>query len=92
MVSFWYYQKGQLKEFIMAVLPAPSGYSCVRLLTNFTQDTAGSKTIPSGSHIYVPTARGTAMAAAGVCAVVTVEPAYSVFTGFGDGSGQWADA
>ena len=76
----------------MAVLPAPSGYSCVRLLSSFTQDVQGSKTIPSGSYIYVPSARGTAMAAAGVCTVVTVEPAYSVFTGFGDGSGQWADA
>ena len=76
----------------MAVLPAPSGYSCVRTLSNFTQDTAGSKTIPSGSYIYVPSARATAMAAAGVCTVISVEPAYSIFTGFGDGSGQWADA
>ena len=76
----------------MAVLPAPSGYSCVRTLTNFTQNVQGSKTIPSGSYIYVPSARATAMAAAGVCTVVTVEPAYSVFTAFGDGSGQWADA
>ena len=76
----------------MAVLPAPSGYSCVRLLTSFTQDTAGSKTIPSGSYIYVPSARGTAMAAAGVATVISTEPAYSIFTGFGDGSGQWADA
>ena len=76
----------------MAVLPAPSGYSCVRTLTNFTQNVQGSKTIPSGSYIFVPSARATAMAAAGVAAVITVEPAYSVFTGFGDGSGQWADA
>ena len=76
----------------MAVLPAPSGYACVRTLTNFTQDVQGSKTIPSGSYIYVPTARGTAMAAAGVATVITTEPAYSIFTGFGDGSGQWADA
>ena len=76
----------------MAVLPAPSGYSCVRLATKFTQDTAGSKTIPSGSFIYIPSARATAMAAAGVCTVISVEPAYSIFTGFGDGSGQWADA
>ena len=76
----------------MAVLPAPSGYSCVRTLTNFTQDVQGSKTIPSGSYIYVPTARGIAMATAGVCTVISVEPAYSVFTGFGDGSGEWADA
>ena len=76
----------------MAVLPAPSGYSCVRTLTNFTQDVQGSKTIPSGSYIYVPTARGTAMAAAGVCTVISVEPAYSIFTGFGDGSGEWPDA
>ena len=76
----------------MAVLPAPSGYSCVRLLSNFTQDTAGSKTIPSGSYIYVPSARATAMAAAGVCTVISVEPSYTIYTAFGDGSGQWADA
>ena len=76
----------------MAVLPAPSGYSCVRLLTNFTQDTAGSKTIPSGSHIYVPSARASAMAAAGVATVISVEPSYTIYTAFGDGSGQWADA
>ena len=76
----------------MAVLPAPSGYSCVRLLTNFTQDTAGSKTIPSGSFIYIPSARATAMAAAGVCTVISVEPAYSIFTAFGNGTGEWADA
>ena len=77
----------------MAVLPAPSGYSCVRTLTNFTQNVQGSKTIPSGSYIYVPTARGTAMATAGVCTVITVEPACSIFTNFGDGTtGQWADA
>ena len=76
----------------MAVLPAPSGYSCVRTLTNFTQDTQGSKTIPSGSYIYVPTARGTTMAAAGVCTVITTEPSYSVFVAFGNGTGEWADA
>ena len=76
----------------MAVLPAPSGYSCVRTLTNFTQDVQGSKTIPSGSFIYVPSARGAAMAAAGVATVISVEPAYSIFTGFGDGSGEWPDA
>ena len=76
----------------MAVLPAPSGYACVRTLTNFTQDTAGSKTIPSGSYIYVPSARGIAMAAAGVCTVISVEPSYAIFTNFGDSSGQWADA
>ena len=76
----------------MAVLPAPAGYSCVRTLSNFTQDTAGSKTIPSGSFIYIPSARATAMAAAGVCTVVTVEPSYAIFTNFGDSSGQWADA
>ena len=76
----------------MAVLPAPSGYACVRTLTNFTQDVQGSKTIPSGSYIYVPSARATAMAAAGVATVISVEPAYSIFTAFGDGSGQWADA
>ena len=76
----------------MAVLPAPSGYACVRTLTNFTQDVQGSKTIPSGSYIYVPTARATAMAAAGVCTVIITEPAYSIFTNFGDGSGEWADA
>ena len=76
----------------MAVLPAPSGYSCVRTLTNFTQNVQGSKTIPSGSYIYVPSARATAMAAAGVATVISVEPAYSIFTGFGDGSGEWADA
>ena len=76
----------------MAVLPAPSGYSCVRTLTNFTQNVQGSKTIPSGSYIYVPTARGTAMAAAGAATVITVEPSYSIFTGFGDGSGEWPDA
>ena len=76
----------------MAVLPAPSGYSCVRTLTNFTQNVQGSKTIPSGSYIYVPSARGTAMAAAGVATVISVEPAYSIFTGFGDGSGEWPDA
>ena len=76
----------------MAVLPAPAGYSCVRTLSNFTQDTAGSKTIPSGSYIYVPSARATAMATAGACTVISVEPAYSVFAGFGDGSGEWADA
>ena len=76
----------------MAVLPAPSGYSCVRLLSSFTQDVQGSKTIPSGSYIYVPSARGTAMAAAGVCAVISVEPSYTIYTAFGDGSGQWPDA
>ena len=76
----------------MAVLPAPSGYSCVRLLTNFTQDTQGSKTIPLGSYIYVPSARGTAMAAAGVATVISVEPSYTIYTAFGDGSGQWPDA
>ena len=76
----------------MAVLPAPSGYSCVRLLTNFTQDVQGSKTIPSGSFIYIPSARATAMAAAGVCTVMSVEPAYSIFTAFGNGTGEWADA
>ena len=76
----------------MAVLPAPSGYSCVRTSTNFTQNVQGSKTIPSGSYIYVPSARATAMAAAGVATVISTEPAYSVFTGFGDGSGEWADA
>ena len=76
----------------MAVLPAPSGYSCVRLLTNFTQDVQGSKTIPSGSFIYIPSARATAMAAAGVCTVISVEPAYSIFTAFGNGTGEWADA
>ena len=76
----------------MAVLPAPAGYSCVRTLTNFTQDVQGSKTIPSGSYIYVPSGRGTAMAAAGVCTVITVEPSYAIFTNFGDSSGQWADA
>ena len=76
----------------MAVLPAPSGYSCVRLLSSFTQDVQGSKTIPSGSYIYVPSARGTAMAAAGACVVITTEPAYSIFTAFGNGTGEWADA
>ena len=76
----------------MAVLPAPSGYSCVRTLTNFTQDVQGSKTIPSGSYIYVPTARGIAMATAGACVVITTEPAYSVFTAFGNGTGEWLDA
>ena len=76
----------------MAVLPAPSGYSCVRLLSNFTQDVQGSKTIPSGSYIYVPSARATAMAAAGACVVITTEPAYSIFTAFGNGTGEWADA
>ena len=76
----------------MAVLPAPSGFSCVRTLTNFTQDVQGSKTIPSGSYIYVPSARGTAMAAAGVATVISVEPAYSIFTAFGNGTGEWADA
>ena len=76
----------------MAVLPAPSGYSCVRLLSNFTQDVQGSKTIPSGSFIYIPSARATAMAAAGVCTVISVEPAYSIFTAFGNGTGEWADA
>ena len=76
----------------MAVLPAPAGYACVRTLTNFTQDVQGSKTIPSGSYIYVPTARGTAMAAAGVATVISVEPAYSIFTAFGNGTGEWLDA
>ena len=76
----------------MAVLPAPSGYSCVRLLSSFTQDVQGSKTIPSGSYIYVPSARATAMAAAGVATVISTEPAYSIFTGFGNGSGEWPDA
>ena len=76
----------------MAVLPAPAGYSCVRTLSNFTQDTAGSKTIPSGSFIYIPSARPTAMALVGAVTVISTEPAYSVFTAFGDGSGQWADA
>ena len=76
----------------MAVLPPPAGYSCVRTLSNFTQNVQGSKTIPVGSYIYVPSARDTAMATAGAVAVVTVEPAYSVYVAFGDGSGQWADA
>jgi len=76
----------------MAVLPAPAGYSCVRTLTNFTQDTAGSKTIPTGSYIYVPTARATALATAGVATVISTEPSYSIFTNFGDLSGQWPDA
>ena len=76
----------------MAVLPAPSGYSCVKTLTNFTQNVQGSKTIPTGSFVYIPSARATAMATAGACTIITVEPSYTIYTAFGDGSGQWPEA
>ena len=73
----------------MAILPAPAGYSCVRTYSNFTTSTAGSKTIPGASYIYIPTSRLAAFVASGGGIEVTVEPSYSVFTGFGAGDGKW---
>ena len=76
----------------MPVLPAPSGYSCVRTYGNFTLDVDGSKTIPSGSYIYIPTAKLARFVSSGAGAEITVEPSYSVYTNFGKGDGKWDGA
>ncbi len=76
----------------MAVLPAPSGYVCVRTSGNFQVSTGNAKVIPTGSYIYIPTARSAAFIAAGGGVEVTVEPSYSAYPGFGAGDGKWDNA
>ena len=73
----------------MPILPAPAGYTAIRLSGNYQNHTGAQRVIPSGSYVYVPTARASAFCAASGSTIVNTEPTVDIYWLFGDGTGKW---
>lgn len=73
----------------MAILPAPAGYTAIRLAGNYQVSSGNAKVLPTGSYIYVPTSRASAFCSASGSVIISSEPELFVYSGFGDGSGKW---
>jgi hypothetical protein len=74
---------------IMAILPAPAGYTAIRLAGNYQVSSGNAKVLPTGSYVYVPTERASAFCSASGSSIVSSEPELFVYTQFGNGDGKW---
>jgi len=76
----------------MAILPAPAGYTAIRLAGNYQVSSGNANVLPTGSYIYIPSGRASAFCAASGSSIVSSEPEYYVYAQFGNNDGKWDGA